>query len=377
MKVAWLGHLEGERSDGLSTYSREAREQLARRGVDVLFFHYEEPGMQPASLVMPRGFRFKTMRVPSLGSSAFIAEHLRRFKADLVHVSMSFSLIEWRVHEIAHSMGLPAVATFHVPYDRRPGLRNYVLNMVTKAYAPALSHYDKVIIFSEGHRAQLAGVGVDPKVLAVIPNGVDVERYHPGPSLFRQGAGVGFLATYMGRLDPEKNCEVLCDAWADLDLGDGNLLMLMGQGTERRRLLRRFGKHPQIRLPGLIRSEAERIDILRGSDIFILPSSIEGLSLSLLEAMACGCCTLATDVGSDGEVTRGVGITLNPLALRPQLELAIRLCQEQPQLRQHLGRLARARVLQRYNLKDNFNQLLDLYERLLGPAPPGSDDAPR
>jgi len=47
-----------------------------------------------------------------------------------------------------------------------------------------------------------------------------------------------------------------------------------------------------------------------GADVFILPSLVEGLSLSLLEAMACGLACLATDVGADGEVGQGVGVLL-------------------------------------------------------------------
>ncbi len=370
-KVAWLGHLEGKaHSDGLSTYTREACSQLRRCGVETILFHHEPSTDQTTAIKVPTGFRFKTMRVPSPGSGAYLAGQLKRSHVDLVHVSISFSLLDWRLPEIAHQLGLPVIATFHVPYDRRPSWRSTVLNMIARAYAPALSRYDQVIVFSQEHRQQLIAAGVKPDVLAVIPNGVDINRYSPGSSEFRSRSELQLLVTYMGRLDPEKNCDVLCSAWSEMDLPPRSLLLVVGSGSERKRLVRRFGSNRSIRFTGLVRSEAERVDMLRGTDVFIQPSAAEGLSLSLLESMSCGCCTLATDAGSDGEVVSGAGIALDPLNLKPQLQLALQICIEHPDLRDKLGMLARQRVIEAYDIERNFANLVAIYERLLGRQQP-------
>ena len=115
---------------------------------------------------------------------------------------------------------------------------------------------------------------------------------------------------------------------------------------------------------GQLLDEAERIAMLRAMDIFVLPSMVEGLSLSLLEAMACGVPSVATDVGSDGEALRGAGMVVDPKDLDGQLRLALRTLVEFPEFRAELGRRARARAVERYSLSDNLDRLLALYREL-------------
>ena len=84
-----------------------------------------------------------------------------------------------------------------------------------------------------------------------------------------------------------------------------------------------YGKEHNIIWLGYISDEQQRINILRGSDVFILPSLVEGLSISLLEAMSCGVACLATDAGADGEVLdRGAGIVLDTQDVISQLKNA-------------------------------------------------------
>jgi glycosyltransferase involved in cell wall biosynthesis len=104
--------------------------------------------------------------------------------------------------------------------------------------------------------------------------------------------------------------------------------------------------------------------MLRAMDIFVLPSMVEGLSLSLLEAMACGVAPVATDVGSDGEALRGAGILVDTKDLDGQLRLALRTLIEFPDFRAELGQRARARAVERYSLSDNLDRLLAVYREL-------------
>src|SRR5207253_944477 len=95
-------------------------------------------------------------------------------------------------------------------------------------------------------------------------------------------------------------------------------LVVVGSGSERRRLERRYGSR-RIIFTGQVIEEAERIAMVRAMDVFVLPSLVEGLPLSLLEAMACGEAPVATDVGSDGEAVRGPGMVVDPRDLDGQL----------------------------------------------------------
>lgn len=117
---------------------------------------------------------------------------------------------------------------------------------------------------------------------------------------------------------------------------------------------------------GFVAEEGRRIEILRAADVFVLPSLLEGLSLSLLEAMACGVACIATDAGADGEVLEdGAGVILNTHRVTTQLNTLLPLFRDHVEWTTLLGQKARARVLERYTLSHNITQLENLYTQVL------------
>jgi glycosyltransferase involved in cell wall biosynthesis len=110
----------------------------------------------------------------------------------------------------------------------------------------------------------------------------------------------------------------------------------------------------------------ERVRILRAADIFVLPSSVEGLSLAMLEAMATGTAVIATDVGADAEALRGAGVVIDLESLEEQLPLALRLLVDYPEFRRDLAARARQRAVENYSLETNIDRVVDLYQELNG-----------
>jgi glycosyltransferase involved in cell wall biosynthesis len=291
---------------------------------------------------------------------------------DLVHVSFSFSTLDFNLPTVCHTLGVPLVATFHVPFDTRFGLWPRLSRTLYRIYSQVLAGCDAVIIFSDVQKQLLESLGVPPEVVHVLPNGVDVDKYSPGPSDKLEALGAERLFSYVGRIDPEKNVDRLLGAFLDVDPPESVRLVLVGGGGERRRLERRF-RDPRIHFTGIVTDEQERIQFLRASDAFFLPSSIEGLSLAMLEAMGCGVATVATDVGSDGDALRGAGIVLDPDHLEDELRGALRLLIDVPEVARSLGRLARQRAVERFSLRQNLDGLLELYRALVKRYPiPGT-----
>jgi glycosyltransferase involved in cell wall biosynthesis len=143
-------------------------------------------------------------------------------------------------------------------------------------------------------------------------------------------------------------------------------LVIVGNGPLAPSLMSLYGADLGVIWMGFIADEQLRIQILRGSDVFILPSLVEGLSLSLLEAMSCGVACLATDAGADGEVLEeGAGIVLNTSRVATQLQTLLPIFQDHSELTTLLGRKARQRVLDRYTLSRNITQLEELYRQVL------------
>jgi glycosyltransferase involved in cell wall biosynthesis len=293
-----------------------------------------------------------------------LVDRLRRRDFDLVHASFWFSSLDFELPKLCRELGIPIVATFHVAFDNRRSLWAGITNAAYRLYVPALSACDRVIVFGPAQRDLLVHLGVPAGVIRILPNGVDVERYSPGRSDWKEQIGARRMFTYMGRLDSEKNVDALLRAFLACR-PDGDLkLVIAGAGTERRRLGRQF-RDPRVIFLGHVADEAERIAILRASDAFFLPSAVEGLSLAMLEAMACGVPTLATDVGNDGDALRGAGMVIDPSYAESELTAIIRQLIDLPQLLEPMRVLARQRVLERFSLERNLDALIGLYEELL------------
>lgn len=367
-RVAWLGHRSTELGGGMATYSNEITERLRARGVAVTFFTHELKGVAPEGDTVGLASRALVKPIVISGRTAkrTLVDRLRKHEFDLVHASFWFSSLDFDLPRTCHDLGIPLVATFHVAFDQRFSVWGGITAATYRLYAPVLARCDRVIVFGEQQRSQLLEIGVPAGVLRILPNGVDVERYAPGESDWKARLGdADQLFVYMGRVDSEKNVEVLLRAFVDLDPPARTKLAIVGHGTERRRLQRQF-RDPRVIFTGHLGSAADRIGILRAADAFILPSRVEGLSLSMLEAMACGVATVATDVGGDGDALRGAGIVIDPDDAAEQLGVVLRTFIELPWMTGRLGQVARERVLERFSLERNIDALMAIYAELLG-----------
>lgn len=374
MHIAWLG--KKSPFCGNVTYGREITNALLERGYRVTFLHFaqsheppvDHPSEHPDRSEVPLPFLFKSqiLTIPSLKSGKLLTEALGRLKPDLVHASLTLSPLDFRLPEICAELNLPLVATFHPAFDRRVrSITSGTQHLTYQLYAPCLANYDRVIVFSNLQRDLLIKLGVPETTVVVIPNGVDTHRYSPGSTSAKAELGVERLFVYQGRISPEKNVEALLRGWRQADMGSDCKLAIMGSGPLEASLKLFYGDQEDVLWLGYLSDEQRRIDILRAADGFILPSFVEGLSLSLLEAMACGTACIATDAGADGEVLAdGAGIVLDTQRVSAQLQTILPILRDHPEISQLLGRKARERVLERYTLGANISSLERLYSEV-------------
>ena len=371
MHIAWLG--KKTPFCGNVTYGREVTNALLDRGYKVSFLHFaqedspDESWPDYAEVLLPFLFKSTIYTIPTPKSSKVLTEALEKLKPDLVHASLTLSPLDFRLPEICEDLKIPLVATFHPPFDSK--LRNLSSStqfLTYQLYAPFLAQYDKVIVFSQLQRHLLVKLGVPRSRLVIIPNGVDVDKYSPGESPIKSQFKAKRLFVYLGRIAPEKNVESLLKAWRNCEMGHECQLLIVGDGPLKPSLQMNYGKEYGINWLGFIADETTRINILRAADVFILPSLVEGLSLSLLEAMSCGAACLATDAGADGEVLEGgAGAILGTQGVTTQLRTLLPLFRDHPEITELLGKKARERVLERYTFNENINRLEKLYTNLL------------
>ncbi|MEC4814955.1 MAG: glycosyltransferase family 4 protein [Scytonema sp. PMC 1069.18] len=371
MHIAWIG--KKSPFCGNVTYGREITNALLDRGHQVSFLHFAQEESNPSNwpncpeVTLPFIYKSQVYTIPTLNATKVLMRELRSIRPDIVHASLTLSPLDFVLPEICEKLNLPLIATFHTPFAGKGAkLVSGTQLLAYQLYAPFLGNYDGVIVFSQIQRELLARMGVPEQNIAVIPNGVDVVKYSPGHSQIKMEFRANRLFVYQGRIAPEKNVEVLLRGWKQADMGPDSKLLIVGDGPLKSSLEPFYGAEYNITWLGFVASEQRRIEILRGSDVFILPSLVEGLSLSLLEAMSCGLACLATDVGADGEVLEnGAGVILNTKTVRPQLRTLLPLFQDHPELTTLLGQKARKRVLERYTLSDNITSLVELYTKVL------------
>lgn len=160
----------------------------------------------------------------------------------------------------------------------------------------ALRGFDRVCAVSSAIENDLLEAGLPRARIRRIDNGVDTRRFRPSPRV--RGAGPLQLGV-AARLSPEKNLLQLVEAVAacrqrgaaiELDIvGDGPLQAALEQHVQQ------LGVADAVRLRGRM-GGLERW--YPGLDAFVLPSLTEGMPITVLEAMACGCPVVASAVGS-------------------------------------------------------------------------------
>ena len=206
----------------------------------------------------------------------------------------------------------------------------------------------------------------------VVPNGVDTTRYTPAASAeakdaMRAALGwpkKGLVFLYVGRFSPEKRLAPFVDAWADAThKARGTFFFaLVGGGAEEPAIVSsvRFAR-AQDRVKILAVRE-EVASIYAAADVFVLPSSSEGLSNALLEAMASGLAVLASRVGGtpDAVADGRSGLLFSP-GDQAELERQLGKLLERPELAMLMGKSARDAAVEKFSLDRVAERCEQLY----------------
>ena len=228
----------------------------------------------------------------------------------------------------------------------------------------AVRHADSIIVLSEGVRTYFREKYGRDTVL--IPNGIDPAEIRPACEITKQfGLAPREYILFLGRLVPEKGIHYLIKAYQMLQT-DKKLVIVGGTSYTNdyvRQLYAMAGDTSSIIFTGFQEGLAAE-ELYSNAYLYVLPSDLEGMPLTLLEAMNYGCCCVTSDIGECADVMDGCGFTFprgNVEALRETLQ---DLCDHPNKAEEHRNK-ARIVVSSKYTWMDITAQTDELYRKLL------------
>jgi glycosyltransferase involved in cell wall biosynthesis len=315
---------------------------------------------------------FPAKHLADLPRLAALTRYMRSQSFDLVATHLTYGNILGGL--AARLAGLPVVATLHsTGNDQTETVFQDFSSPRTRAETFALRYFTNQIIAVGESVAQAQRSRLGNKPIAVIPNAVpqpvliSADERHARRAEIIPDLDQPILIS-VGRFAPVKELPEMITAFVLLlkQYPEARLI-LIGDGTERAQveaLIAELHISQNVVLPGRQSNVSTWLQI---SDLYISSSSLEGMPLSILEAMSVGLPVVATAVGDVPNVLHdGMGL-LVPVHEPARLAEAVCDLLDRPELCSAMGAAGRAYVTQDFNIVTWFDRLMTLYENVIGP----------
>jgi L-malate glycosyltransferase len=264
---------------------------------------------------------------------------------------------------VAKLSGIPCVLAAQRGYRKMYDRKYRLMLRASDALA------DGIVANCEAMRRHLADdCSIPERKIELCFNGLDTRVFHPAPRCRPPAlADASLVIGAVSVLRPAKGIPCLLDAFALVRAArPGVRLLVVGGGPDAPALSARADA---LGLGDSCIFEPATNDVvpwLHALDIFVLPSVSEALSNSLMEAMACGCCSVASRVGGNPELIRDEenGLLFEVSNPRDLADRLIRLI-DAPALRGELAGRAAGAIAARFSLESSVRSMQEIYRRFL------------
>lgn len=284
---------------------------------------------------------------------------LKYRKADVIHIHIT-GYIAFLVGLLTWFIKSKTFTKVSGAYEFDGGLLDLKnrMKLLKRFYNYFIKKVDYVQCISEETNRNMLQLGYKADQLLNIPNGVDVEKFHPKSKLSRETLNV----VYIGRLRQYKGIEYLLEAWSIVSQSISGKLILVGggeYGQQLKKICRDKNIVECVEFVGYVDNVLPYYEL---ADIYVQPSLNEGLPNSVLEAMSCGLPIVATKVsGNEDIVTHEVNGYLVEPRDSAGLSEAIKelMCEHEKRIR--FGKKSREFILNNYSIDYIVNRLMEEY----------------
>jgi glycosyltransferase involved in cell wall biosynthesis len=326
-------------------------------------------------------FRNESFLVNELRQQGIIVHHLpKRGRLDIGFVLRYAALLRRQRYDVVHAFSLTAelwTAVAGLLLRKAPPLVSSVRNLFPtqppwfwRIKRFILGRSAAVISNSRAGAAETASrTATHLQDFDIVPNGIrPVEPMPPEQrEQFRRALGAPSgrpFGLFVGRLVRQKNLGCLMRALASLPAAQRPWIALAGNGPLREEIdamREAAGLDDDVRFLG---ERSDAVELMKAADFLVLPSSYEGMSNVLMEAMSAGCPIIASDVGGNPELVEdGTTGLIFPADDAATLASHLRRMSGEPELRERLSASALERVRSRYSIGNLVAATEAIYQR--------------
>lgn len=369
MRIAMIGHKRyGSREGGVEVVVTELARRMAALGHEVTCYDRSGADVMTGDAADCRervvdGVRVIPVRtidkkgLAALSSSYFATLAAIMERPDVIHYHAEGPCVPL---PLAKHAGIRTVATIHGLDWQRAKWGKLASTYIKMGERAAATKADGLIVLSKS--AQSYFEDAYGRLATFIPNGIEAKQPRPVNQIKEEWRlGESSYLLYLGRLVPEKRPELLIEAFKKLDTD--KRLVIAGGGSDTSEFeasLRNASQgDPRILFTGFVNGEPLE-ELYSNCYAYVLPSDVEGMPMSLLEAMAHGRCCVTSDIPECADVLDGNGVTFEKGNVA-SLQSALQDVLADSDRANALGVSARAHVEKTYNWDSVVERTLDLY----------------
>ncbi len=369
MRIAMIGHKRyGSREGGVEVVVTELARRMAALGHEVTCYDRSGADVMTGDAAGCRARVVDGVRVvpvktidkkglAALSSSCFATLAAIKDRPDVIHYHAEGPCVPL---PLAKRAGIRTVATIHGLDWQRAKWGKLASTYIKMGEKTAATKADGLVVLSKSARSYFQDAY--GRTATFIPNGIEPKRPRPVNQIQdKWGLGEGSYLLYLGRLVPEKRPELLIEAFKEIDTD--KRLVIAGGGSdtsEYEASLRDVAQgDPRVLFTGFVNGEPLE-ELYSNCYAYVLPSDVEGMPMSLLEAMAYGRCCVTSDIPECADVLAGNGVTFEKGSAH-SLQAALQGLLTDAGRAGALGAAAKAHVEKTYNWDSVVERTLAVY----------------